>query len=158
MNIEQKINDMGITLPEVPKLAGVYRQYRRFGENLVYISGCGTAINGEDTYLGKLGQNLTVEEGQDAAKKCILNALAIIKANAGSLDRIKSFVKILGFVASSEDFYEQPRVVNGATEFLSDVFGEEVGVGARSAIGTNVLPGNIPVEIELILELKEQSS
>jgi enamine deaminase RidA (YjgF/YER057c/UK114 family) len=154
MSIEQKLVEMGINLPEVPKPAGVYRQYRSFGGNLVYISGCGTAINGKDTYLGKLGRDLTVEEGQEAAKNCMLNALVIIKANLGSLDKIKSIVKILGFVASAEDFYDQPKVVNGATKFLSDIFGEEVGVGARSAIGTNVLPGNIPVEIELILELK----
>lgn len=153
MHIEQRIKEMGITLPEVPKLAGLYSQYRRFGKNLVYLSGCGTAINGIDTYLGKLGKDLTVEEGQDAAKNCILNVLAILKENLGSLDRIKSFVKILGFVACTEDFFEQPKVVNGATKLLSEIFGEQVGICARSAIGTNVLPGNIPVEIEILLEI-----
>jgi len=154
VSIEQKMNELNINLPEVPKAAGIYSQYRSFGENFVYISGCGTAINGQDTYLGKLGRDLTIEEGQHAARNCMLNALAILKANLGSLDKIKSFIKVLGFVASTDNFYDQPKVVNGATKFLSDIFGEQVGVGARSAIGTNVLPGNIPVEIELLLELK----
>lgn len=156
MSLDQKILEMGVTLPEIPKVAGVYSQYRRFGENLVYISGCGPTINGIDTYLGKLGRDLTVDEGMDAAKNCVLNALAIIKANLGSLDQVKSFVKILGFVASTEDFYQQPQVVNGASILLADLFGDQVGVGARSAIGTNVLPGNIPVEIEFLLEIKEE--
>lgn len=154
MLAEQKMNELGINLPKVPKVVGIYSQYRSFGQNLVYISGCGTAINGQDTYLGKLGRDLTIDEGKDAAKNCMLNALAVIKANIGNLDNIKYFVKVLGFVASTDDFYDQPEVVNGATKLLSDIFGEQVGVGARSAIGTNVLPGNIPVEIEFLLELK----
>jgi len=154
MLIEKRITELGFTLPKVPKAAGIYSQCRSFGEKFVYISGCGTAINGKDTYLGKLGLDLTVEEGQCAAKNCILNALAVLKLNIRSLDNIKSFVKILAFVASSNDFYDQPKVVDGATKLLCDIFGDEVGVGARSAIGTNVLPGNIPVEIEILLELK----
>ena len=154
MSADQKIKELGIALPEVPGIAGLYAYYRPFGENLVYISGCGPALNGVDTYLGKLGRDLTVEEGQAAAKNCMLNALAVIQANLGSLDKIKSVVKLLAFVASAEDFYQQPSVVNGASRFLADIFGDERGIGARSAIGVNVLPGNIPVEIELIIELR----
>ena len=153
-NIDQKMIDLGIVLPNIPTLAGVYSQYRSFGGNLVYISGCGPKINGENTYLGKLGSDLTLEEGKDAAKNCMLNALSIIKANLENLDKVLSFVKILGFVASADDFYEQPLVINGASEIIRDIFGKQVGIGARSAIGTNVLPGNIPVEIEILLEIK----
>lgn len=154
MTIEQRMNELGIILPEIPKATGVYSLYRGFGENFVYISGCGPAINGVNAHLGKLGRDVSIEEGQDAAKNCMLNALAILKENLESLDQIKSFVKLLGFVASTDDFYHQTQVINGATTFLSNIFGEQIGIGARSAIGTNVLPGNIPVEIELILELR----
>ena len=98
---------MGITLLEVPEIGGVYSQYRSFGKNFVYVSGCGPTINGIGTYFGKLGLDLTVEEGKNAAKNCVLNALAIIKTNFGSFDKVKSFVKILGFVASTDDFYQQ---------------------------------------------------
>lgn len=154
MSAEQKLKELGMALPQVPGVAGLYAYYRPFGGNLAYISGCGPALNGVDTYLGRLGRDLTVEEGQEAAKNCMLNALAVIQANLGSLDKIKSVVKLLAFVASAEDFYQQPRVVNGASRFLADVLGEERGIGARSAIGVNVLPGNIPVEIELMIELR----
>lgn len=153
MSIEQRMNELGIILPEIPKPGGVYSLYRGFGEKFVYISGCGPAINGVNAHLGKLGHDVSIEEGQVAAKNCMLNALAILKENLESLDEIKSFIKLLGFVASANDFYYQPQVINGATMFLSNIFGEQIGIGARSAIGTNVLPGNIPVEIELILEL-----
>jgi len=155
MSIEQRMNALGIILPEIPKPAGLYSQYRRFDENLVYISGCGPAINGVNSHLGKLGREVSIEEGQEAAKNCILNALAILKVNLESFDQIKSFVKLLGFVASSDDFYHQPQVINGASALLSDICGEQIGIGSRSAIGTNVLPGNIPVEIELLLELRK---
>lgn len=154
MTAEQKMKELGVVLPRVPGVAGLYAYYRPFGENLAYISGCGPALNGVDTYLGKLGSDLTVEEGQAAAKNCILNALAVIQANLGSLEKIKSIVKILAFVASAEDFYQQPKVVNGASRFLADILGVERGLGARSAIGVNVLPGNIPVEIEMMIELR----
>ena len=154
MSIEQRMNELGIVLPELPKASGIFSFYRDFGEKLVYISGCGPAINGKNLLLGKLGREITLEEGQEAAKNCILNALSILKQNLESLDQIKSFVKLLGFVACSDDFYHQTQVMNGASTLLASVFGRQIGVGARSAIGTNVLPGNIPVEIELILELR----
>jgi len=154
MNIEKKLVELGLVLPDIPEPAGIYSQYRNFGENLVYVSGCGPKINGKDTFIGKLGTDLTVEEGRNAAKNCILNALAIIKINLGNLDKVKAFVKILGFVASADNFYKQPLVIDGGSEVLKEVFGRQIGLGARSAIGTNVLPGNIPVEIEMLLEIK----
>jgi len=153
MSIESKMKELGIILPNVPDVAGLYSYYRAFGDKLVYISGCGPAINGVNTFVGKVGREITLEQGQEAARNCILNALAIIKANLGDLSQIKSFVKLLGFVACSDDFYDQPKVMNGASKLLSDIFGEQIGLSARSAIGTNVLPGNISVEIELIIEL-----
>lgn len=154
MSIESKMKELGIILPNVPDVAGLYSYYRTFGDKLVYISGCGPAINGVNTFVGKVGREINLEQGQEAARNCILNALAIIKANLGDLSQIKSFVKLLGFVACSDDFYDQPKVMNGASKLLSDIFGEQIGLSARSAIGTNVLPGNISVEIELIIELK----
>ncbi len=108
----------------------------------------------EDTnYKGKLGAEISLEEGCEAAKNCMLNVLAVLKEKIGDLDKIKSCVKMLVFVASDNEFYNQPQVANAATQLLIDIFGEEIGSPSRSAIGVNVLPGNIPVEIELLVEI-----
>ena len=104
--------------------------------------------------VGKLGKDLTVEEGQKAAYNCMLNLLANIEAKTGDLNKIKRFVKVLGFVNSADDFVQQPQVVNGASNLLVDLFGEEVGCPARSAIGTNALPGGIACEIGVLLEVE----
>ena len=109
------------------------------------------SVNGEFVYKGK---EYTLEEGQQAAKQCIINALSVIKHETGSLDNVERIVKLLAFVNSPPDFHEQPFVVNGASNFLEEVSGEK-GKHARSAIGTDNLPFNIPVEIELIVQLKE---
>ena len=151
-NVYDKLKELNITLPEPPQRAGLYTQCLEFGKNLVYISGCGPALNGVDKILGKLGK-LSIEEGQEAAKYCALNALAVMHRDLGDLNRIKGFVKSLTFVASENDFYEQPKVANGASALLIDLFGVGRGQPARSAIGVNVLPGNIPVEIEYLVEL-----
>ena len=151
MNANVRIKELGITIPEPPATGGIYTQALEFGEKFVYSSGCGPQVNGKPLWVGKVGSDLTPEQGQEAAKACILNVLSVVKKQIGDLDRIKKVVKVLAFVASSEDFYEQPKVINAASQILLDIFGEENGKPARSAIGTNVLPGNIPVEIEVLL-------
>lgn len=155
MDINERLKELEVELPILPKKAGLYMQCKEFGKNLVYVSGCGPDLSGVEALKGKLGKEISIEQGQLAAKNCIINALAILQENIGDLNRIKSFVKVLAFVASDDQFYSQPLVANGGSQLLVDVFGYEIGCPARSAIGVNVLPGNIPVEIELLVELKE---
>jgi len=122
------------------------------GEKLLYVSGCGPNT-GDRNFVGKVGEQLTLEEGQEAAQYAMLNFLALVEKQIGDLNRIKSVVKLLFFVASTSTFYSHPSVANKATQMLSDLFGEEIGVPARSAVGVSVLPGNIPVEVEGLIEL-----
>lgn len=143
----------GITLPSIPPKGGVYSPVKEFCANLYYCSGCGPLV-GDENYLGKLGKDFTTEEGQKAAYNCMLNLLSILHHKLGDLNRIKKCVKILAFVNCSDDFVQQPQVINGASELLLDIFGEDVGCPARSAIGTNSLPGNIACEIEMLIECK----
>ncbi|MGI6068932.1 MAG: RidA family protein [Blautia sp.] len=151
-NVYDKLNEMGITLPAPPPKGGVYTPVMEFGDKLLYCSGCGPDIGNGNTVLGKLGKDLTVEEGQKAAYNCMLNLLANLDAKLGDLNRIKRFVKVLGFVNSADDFYQQPMVINGGSNLILDIFGEEKGLPARTAIGTNATPGNIAVEIEVLVE------
>ena len=153
MHIEKKLEELGLTLPPPPPRGGLYKSCKQFGTNMAYVSGCGCSI--EAPVAGKLGVDFTLEEGQEHAKNCMLNVLSVLKAEIGDLDRVKSCVKILVFVASANDFYSQPAVANGATKLLGDLFGEEIGIPSRSAIGVNVLPGNLPVEIAAMFELYE---
>jgi len=153
MMIEKRLEELGLTLPPPPPRGGLYKSCKLFGTNLAYVSGCGCSI--EAPVAGKLGVDFTLEEGQEHAKNCMLNVLSVLKAEIGDLDRVKSCVKILVFVASANDFYSQPAVANGATKLLGDLFGEEIGIPSRSAIGVNVLPGNLPVEIEAMFELRD---
>lgn len=155
MKVEMKLESMGLTLPEPPQRGGVYTPIREFGSGLLYASGFGPAIKDVAPVFGKLGRDVTLEQGQEIARRCTLNLLSALKAAAGDLDRVKRIVKLLVFVASDDEFYQQPQVANGASQLLVDVFGEEAGLAARSAIGVNVLPGNIPVEIEAVIELKD---
>lgn len=154
MNVSQRLQDKGITLPQAPARGGLYAPCKRFAGNLAYISGCGPDLQGEPFQPGKLGAELTLEAGQQAARNCVLNAVAVLQREVGDLDRVVSIAKILVFVASDNAFYQQPQVANGASQALMDIFGEEIGCPARSAIGVNVLPGNIPVEVELLVELR----
>ena len=153
MDVYARLRELGITLPEVPGKAGLYMQAKEFSGNMVYVSGCGPDLNGVEELKGRLGE-ISIEDGQLAAKNCMLNALAVLHKNIGSLNRVKSVVKMLAFVSSAGDFYAQPLVANGASQLLIDVFGHEAGCPSRSAIGVNILPGNIPVEIELLVELE----
>jgi len=152
--VGKKLQDMGIIIPDVPKHAASYIPAVQTGK-LVYTSGQGCRKNGILVYKGKLGKDLTVEEGYEAAKISIINCLAVLKGHLGSLDRIKRVVKLLGFVASVPEFDQQPYVINGASDLLIKIFGEN-GRHARSAIGTNILPFGTPVEIEMIVEVEKE--
>lgn len=145
---------MGITIPAVPKPVASYVLLVQTGK-WIYISGQTCKKDGVLIYKGKLGKDLTVEEGYEAAKICIVNSLAILKGHLGSLDRVKRVVKLLGFVASVPEFDQQPYVINGASDLLIKIFGEK-GKHARSAIGTNILPFDTSVEIEMIVEVEEE--
>jgi len=156
MDVYARLKELGIELPPPPPPGGLYSPIKLFGTNMVYTSGVGpTAPDGSAVYSGKVGAELTLEQGQEAARLATLNLLSVLHHQLGDLNRIKQIVKQLGFVACSADFYKQPAVMNGSTQLLMDVFGDPEGRPARSAIATNVLPGNIPVEIELLIELKD---
>lgn len=144
------IRGVGLDLPEPPDKAGKYTQSKRIG-NTIYVSGCGPDIRGMQDIKGRLGE-LSIQEGHKAAYRCVLNALAIMKRDLGTLERVVNVVKMIVFVSSTKDFWQQPDVANGASELLMDVFGPDRGCPARSAIGVAVLPGNIPVEVEIIAE------
>src|SRR5690625_4980373 len=145
--IEKRIQDLGIALPSAPSPMASYVPVKRVG-NLLYTSGQDCRIDGELIYTGKVGSDLTIEEGYEAAKIALINNLAIIKGAVGELDKVKQFVKMLGFVNSADNFTQQPYVLNGASDLLEDIF-QERGKHARSAISANELPFDTPVEIEM---------
>ena len=152
-NAYENLKRIGETLPPAPPRGGLYTPCVPFGKNLIYVSGCGCIIDDQKA-AGKLGRDYTLEEGKVFAKNSMLNVLAALEAAVGDLNKVKRAIKILVFVASDDEFYEQPQVANGASELLSEVFGREY-VPSRSAVGMNVLPGNLPVEIEGIFELED---
>ncbi|MEC0231870.1 MULTISPECIES: RidA family protein [Paenibacillus] len=151
--IEQRLQELGITLPPSPEPRFTYIPCNQTG-NLIYLSGQDCRINGELMYEGKLGREVTIEQGQEAARQTIINCLAVMKGYLGDLDRVVKIVKMLGFVNSAPGFGDQPYVINGASNLLVDIFGEQ-GKHARSAIGTSDLPFHTPVEIELIVEVRD---
>lgn len=155
MTVEARLRDLNITLPEPPQPVAAYVPAVRTG-NLLFTSGNGPWENGVLRYSGKVGRDLSVEEGYEAAKLVMLNLLSVIRAELGTLNRVERIVKVLGFVASGSDFNQQPAVINGASDLLMAIF-EERGKHARSAIGVNELPSNIPVEIEMIIEIADKS-
>ena len=152
-NIEQRLQELGIVLPPSPEPRFTYIPCNQTG-NLIYLSGQDCRINGELMYVGKLGTDLTVEQGQEAARQTIINCLAVMKGYLGDLDRVLKIVKMLALVNSAPGFADQPYVINGASNLLVDVFGDK-GKHARSAIGTSELPFHTPVEIEIIAEIRD---
>ncbi len=151
MTPEQKIADLGLTLPEVVTPLAAYVPTVRTGD-LVYTSGQVPMVAGKLHQTGKLGTDLGVDEGRAQARICALNAVAALKAEVGDLAKVKRIVKVVVFVASAPDFTEQPQVANGASDLLGEVFGE-AGKHARSAVGVAALPLDAPVEVELIAEV-----
>ena len=150
--IEQKLKKLNLTLPEAPKPVAAYIPAKQTGK-LVFTAGQFPMVNGELISKGLLGQDVEIDEANNAARICTLNALAAIKGVIGDLDRIKQIVRVVGYVASVPTFTQQPAVVNGASELLLEIFGEN-GKHARSAVGMAVLPLNASVEIELTVEVE----
>lgn len=150
--IDQNIKNLGLTLPDAPKPVAAYIPAKQTG-NLVFTAGQLPMVNGELISKGLLGQDVEIDEANKAARICTLNALAAIKGVIGDLDRIKQIVRVVGYVASVPTFTQQPAVVNGASELLLEIFGEN-GKHARSAVGMAVLPLNASVEIELTVEVE----
>ena len=151
--VEEKLRELGLALPEPPAKGGAYAPVKKFGKGLYYVSGCGPSTDGTPI-TGKLGEDVTVEQGYGYAQGSMLNVLAVLKREIGDLDKVKNAVKVTCFVASTPDFYGQPQVANGGTELLMKIFGEEIGTPSRSAIGMSVLPGNMPVETEALFEVE----
>lgn len=149
---EAKLKEMGITLPETPKPLAAYVPAVQV-DKYIYTSGQIPLVAGELKFKGKLGAEITEAQGYEAAKLCAINCLSAIKGLAGSLDNIEKIVKVVGFVNSAPGFNMQPKVINGASEFIGEVFGE-AGLHARSAVGVNELPIDAAVEVEMIVKLK----
>jgi enamine deaminase RidA (YjgF/YER057c/UK114 family) len=153
--IEEKILSLGIELPEAPRSAGSYVQIVTTG-NLLFVSGQIPVDPGsiplQVRFKGKVGKDLSVKEGQEAARLCMINALAQLKSVLGNLDKIKKFVKVSGFVNCDASFTNHPQVINGASDFIVQLFGEK-GRHSRSAIGASSLPLDSAVELEVIVEI-----
>ena len=147
----EQIKKLNLVFPPTPKPAGVYRPVLVVG-NFLYVSGQGPMKNDGTLMLGRLGDNLTTEEGKLVARQVGLTMLSSIQTHFGSLDKIKRVVKVLGMVNCTPDFTQHPLVVNGFSELMADVFGKEHGIGVRSAVGM-ILPDGIPVEVEALFEL-----
>ncbi len=149
MKIEARLKELGISLPEPPKPIGAYLLARRAGD-LLFLSGTTCYVPGGFLYKGRLGAELNVEQGYAAARQTMLNLLSVVKAELGDLDLVDCVLKLNGYVNSTDDFIRQPEVINGASDLLVELYGDR-GRHARTSIGVNVLPGNIPVEIEMII-------
>ena len=153
MSVAERLSELGIELPPPPPPVGSYRAALRSG-NWIMTSGQLAMRDGAIVHGGRLGEEQTIDAGRDAARVAVLNALAAVQALHGSLDGLR-VVRLVGYVASTSEFERHPAVVDGASELLRDLFGEEAGVGTRLALGVASLPLGSPVEVELILELEE---
>lgn len=152
MSAESRLVELGLVLPPVPKPGGVYKPVVQVG-NLLYVSGHGPMRSDGSLITGKVGLDLSEEEGYEAAKAVGLTLLATVRNSLGSLDKIQRTIKTLGMVNCTPDFLRHPAVINGFSNLLKDLYGDD-GIGARSAVGMGSLPGNIAVEVEVIFELK----
>lgn len=152
MSFEARLKELGLTLPEQSKPAGRFVPAVQIG-NLIFVSGQIPAVAGHLELKGKLGRDLSLEQGQEAARTALLNVLAVIQHTTDTLDAIKRIVKLNGWVASAEGFNSQPAVIDGASLLLEEIFGE-AGKHARAAIGVAELPLGAPVELEMIVEVQ----
>jgi len=153
MEAERRLAEIGLSIPELPARGGNFLPTRRVGD-LVYTAGNGPIRDGRTVYSGKLGTDLSVEDGYGAARLAALNCLAAVKTAIGDLDRVKAIVKVSGFVNSAPDFVDQPLVLNGASDLLIDVFGDR-GRHARCAVGMASLPRGMAVEVEMIVQVTD---
>jgi enamine deaminase RidA (YjgF/YER057c/UK114 family) len=152
MSPEQRIVELKLELPPAPKPVAVYKPLVIVG-NIVYVSGHGPLKSDKSLITGRVGADLDLDAGKNAARQVGLAILATLRSELGSLDRVKRLIKTLGMVNSTADFRDHPAVINGFSELFAEVFGKDSGIGARSAVGIGSLPGNIAVEIEAIFEL-----
>lgn len=149
---EQRLKELGLVLPPAPKPMGVYKPCLIDGTHL-YLSGHGPVLEDKSLMKGRIGKDIDQEQGKLAARQVGLTMLATIRSNIGSLDNVKRVIKVLGMVNSTPEFENHPYVINGCSELFAAIWGEENGIGVRSAVGFGSLPGNIPVEIEALFEL-----
>ena len=150
--IESKLKEMGLELPGLTPIRRI-EPVKQLG-NMLFVCGHGPERDGVPVILGKVGAEVTLDQAYEAARLCALNCLALVRRKIGDLDRVDEFIKVLGFVNSAPDFHEQPKVMNGFTDLIVELYGER-GRHARSAIGTNNLPNNQPVEVEAIITVKD---
>jgi enamine deaminase RidA (YjgF/YER057c/UK114 family) len=149
---DQRFEQLNLNLPPAPKPIGVYKPFL-IVDKFVYVSGHGTVKDDGTLIIGRIGKDMTMEEGKAAAQQVGLAILATLKKNLGSFNKIKRVIKVLGMVNCVSEFERHPYVINGCSELFAKVWGEENGIGVRSAVGMGTLPDNIPVEIEVMFEL-----
>jgi enamine deaminase RidA (YjgF/YER057c/UK114 family) len=150
---EARLKELNLTLPAAPTPVAKYKTAVQVG-NVLYVSGHGPAkVDGKSPVVGRVGADLSLDQGKESARLVGLAVLSTVRNTLGSLDKVKRLVKTLGMVNCTADFKDQPQVINGFSELMAAVFGEDAGVGARSAVGMGSLPGNIPVEVECLFEV-----
>ena len=150
---EENIKNLGLNIPELPKALANYVPFKIVGKTM-YISGQAPVRNGEMIYKGKVGSDITIEDGIEAAKLCVINIIAAVKTGLeGDWNKLDSFVKLTGFVNCQDSFTDQPKIINGASDMLVEIFGDQ-GRHTRVAVGSNALPLGISVEIDAIIQLK----
>jgi enamine deaminase RidA (YjgF/YER057c/UK114 family) len=152
LSVADRLNALGLTLPAVPVPVANYVPARQFG-NIVFASGQTPTVDGVLTMRGKLGEEISIEQGQEGARLSVLNCLAAVADLLGDLDRVEAVLKLTGYVASAPGFVDQPTVVNGASVLLEEVLGD-AGKHARAALGMAELPGGAPVEVDLVLAVR----
>jgi len=150
---ETRVQELHLILPQAPKPVAKYKTALLVG-NMLYVSGHGPLKEDKTMITGRVGADLTLEQGKAAARQVGLAILSTVRAAIGSLDKVKRLVKTFGLVQCTNEFRDQPQVINGFSELMAEVFGEDEGVGTRSAVGTNALPAGIPVEIECMFEIQ----
>lgn len=153
-NADEQFEKLGLSLPPAPQPLGVYKPCLIVDGKFLYLSGHGPVQDDKSLIIGRIGRELTMEEGKLAARQVGLTMLSTIKANLGSLNKVKRVIKVLGMVNCTSDFEKHPYIINGCSELFASVWGPDNGVGTRSAVGFGSLPDNIPVEIEAIFELE----
>ena len=152
-SFEENIMQLGINIPDVPVPLANYVPYK-VSDNVVYVSGQGPVLNGDLMYKGKVDEDISIEDGIKAAELCCINVIAALKKSInGDWKRLDGFLKLGGFVNCKDDFYDQPKIINGASDLLVKIFGDQ-GRHARFAVGSNALPMNISVEIDAIIKIK----
>lgn len=152
-SFEENIMQLGIKIPDMPAPLANYVPYK-VSDNVVYVSGQGPVLNGDLMYKGKVNEDISIEDGIKAAELCCINIIAALKKSInGDWNRLDSFLKLGGFVNCKDDFYDQPKIINGASDLLVKIFGDQ-GRHARFAVGSNALPMNISVEIDAIIKIK----